>query len=583
MALVLASMTAVLWGPPSSGSKPAQALAAPASAVDFRGERSYGVGDGPYSVRAADLNDDAVADLVVAKTVPSSNNVSILLGRGDGTFRAAVHYAAGNGPRTVATADFDGDGTIDLAVANVRSGDVSILSGNGDGTFGATASYTAGDRPRTVITPDLDGDGIPDLAVVNRDSHNVSVLIGKGDGTFRTAVNYGTGANPFDVTTADFDGDAKADLAVANREADNVSILLGDGDGTFGAAVNYEAGDGPYALATADLNGDAKADLAVGKLNSKNVSILLGNGDGTFKAAVNYGAGVYAFDVKIADLNRDGDADLAVASYPRQINTYPGNFSILPGRGDGTFGKPIEYGVGNGPVAVAPADFNRDGKPDVAVANINSGDVTVLLQGSTSLGLSANPLTLTYPADTTLTGKITSAGGASLAGESVILEQRPWVHEEFTRVPNQPAEGVPVSSDGSFGLAGVEPRWTTDYRARFVGDPASGTRPAISPLAAVELKVRVSLNVADTALKLGQSTAISGAVAPEHTDMSVKLTFERNGMPLATETVPLVDSRYRFAYKPPRTGRYSVVAGFPDHPPGHLGNTSPMKTFEVTR
>src|SRR5439155_11609832 len=122
---------------------------------------------------------------------------------GDGTFRAAVNYGSGIEPVSVAMGDFNGDGKLDLAVANYPSWDNSKLG------------FTNG---------------------------IVSVLLGKGDGSFRAAVNYSAGITPFSIAVSDFNGDGKPDLAVANFISGDVSVLLGKGDGTFQAAVNYVAG-----------------------------------------------------------------------------------------------------------------------------------------------------------------------------------------------------------------------------------------------------------------------------------------------------------------------------------------------------
>jgi hypothetical protein len=273
----------------------------------------YGAGSNPSSVAVGDFRGDGKLDLVVAND--GSNNVSILLGNGDGTFQAAVNYGVGSGsaPTSVAVGDFNGDGKLDLAVANELSNNVSILLGNGDGTFQAAVNYGAGSTLFAVAVGDFNGDGKLDLAVADAVSDYVSVLLGNGDGTFKTAVQYVAGLEPIAVAVADFNGDGKLDLAVANDEGNSVSILLGKGNGTFQAAVNYGTGT-PGSVAVGDFNGDGKLDLVVvGGVNSDNVSVvalLLGNGDGTFQAAVNYGTGADT-SVAVGDFNGDGRLDRA--------------------------------------------------------------------------------------------------------------------------------------------------------------------------------------------------------------------------------------------------------------------------------
>jgi len=278
------------------------------SSIALSAPSAFGVGAEPISVAVGDFNGDGKLDLAVANN--GSNNVSILLGNGDGAFQAAADYGAGTEPYSVAVGDFNGDGKLDVVVAN-EGGNVSILLGNGDGTFQAAVNYGAESEPTSVAVGDFNGDGKLDLAVANYGSSNVSILLGNGDGTFKTAVNYGAGSSPYSVAVADFNGDGKLDLALVNLGSNNVRILLGNGDGTFRAAVDYGAGLNPSSVAVGDFNGDGKLDLVVA--NEGNVSILLGNGDGTFQTAVNYGSEIGA-SVAVGDFNGDGRLDLASPS-----------------------------------------------------------------------------------------------------------------------------------------------------------------------------------------------------------------------------------------------------------------------------
>jgi len=290
-----------------------------------------------------EFNGDGVIDLAVANQL--DNTVAILRGNGNGTFQAAVSYAAGSGPIFVAVGDFNIDGRQDLAVAN--GGGVSILLGNANGTFQSPVNYAAGANPVSIVVGDFNNDNWSDLIVVNSNSNNVSILRGNPPpnlGTFQAPVNYAVGSFPVSVAAGDFNADGRRDLAVANRNSNNVSILLGNLSGTFQPAVNYGVGTSPVSVAVGDFNGDGQRDLAVANQASLNVSILRGNANGTFQAAVNNVAGSQLFSLVVSEFNGDGRRDLVgVASnssdvtvvlnttpYPLVVFQQPAPVSICP-------------------------------------------------------------------------------------------------------------------------------------------------------------------------------------------------------------------------------------------------------------
>jgi hypothetical protein len=389
----------------------------PTSSVALSISSGLATGTNPSSMATADFTGNGKLDVVF--TNGGSNNLSIFSGKGDGTFQAAVNYPSGTNPDSVAVGDFNGDGKLDLAVANSGSNNVSIFLGKGDGTFQAAVNYPSGTNPDSVAVGDFDGDGKLDLAVANSGSQNVSVLLGRGDGTFQAAVDYVAGTNPSSVGVGDFDGDGKLDLAVANGGSNNVSILLGSGNGTFQAAIDYPTGSNSSSVAVGDFNGDGELDLAVansdiGNFSQGNVSILLGNGDGTFKAAVNYSTGFNSSSVVVGDFNGDGKLDLAVPDADVGGNFSAASVMILLGNGDGTFQPNVDYAAGSNPSSVAVGDFNGDGRLDMVAADLTNSTASVLLQPDLVSGPNATLSVTTLNFTAQLVGTISPAQSVQL-------------------------------------------------------------------------------------------------------------------------------------------------------------------------
>ena len=255
----------------------------------FAPKVDYAVGSNPSSVFSVDLDGDGDNDLAVPNR--TSGTVSVLLNNGDGTFAPKVDYDAGSDPISVFSADLDWDGDHDLVVANQGTAlrtvfgtlvmsVVSVLMNNGDGTFAPKVDYDAGEGLRSVFSADLDGDGDNDFAVANggfstSPGNTVSVLLNNGDGTFAPKLEYGVGSRPWSLFSADLDGDGDNDLAVANRDGNSVSVLLNNGDGTFAPKVDYFVGHLPLSVFGADLDGDGDNDLATAIGRSTTVSVLL--------------------------------------------------------------------------------------------------------------------------------------------------------------------------------------------------------------------------------------------------------------------------------------------------------------------
>jgi hypothetical protein len=415
-----AAITVVTPGPGGGISNPAWFPVTTSSASLQFDRTDMPAGTGAQAVVAADVNGDGKLDLVVANS--GAGAVSILLGNGDGTFAPNVDYPTGAGPVAVALGDFNADGKTDLAVANQAAGTVSILLGNGDGTFGPNTDYPTGASPTAVVAADFNADGTLDLAVANRADNTVSILKGGGNGTFAAHIDYAAGQYPNALVAADFNGDGKPDLAVANYfVGGTVSVLLAGGGGVFLAPVAYPTGDS-FALVAADFNRDGKLDLAATNQTARTLSVLLGNGDGTFAAVAgpltcgaNCALAPGPLGLAAGPLNGDGTTDLAI------VNSGAGTVSILLGNANGTFRAPTSYPTAPGPVAVAAGDFNNDGSLDLAVAALTYNAVSVLLQAPLALlsSCAVNFGNVTMGDSVSQTVTLTNGGSAPLVIGSI--------------------------------------------------------------------------------------------------------------------------------------------------------------------
>jgi hypothetical protein len=307
-------------------------------------------------------------------------------------FTFASNLQTGNGPTAVAVADLNGDGHLDIVVANALDHDVQVFLGNGDGSFQAATAYSLGasslgaagttapaPSPTALAVADL-GNGHLDIVTANSNTGTVSVLLGDGTGTFGIPTTLTAGANPSAVALADL-GNGHVDIVTANRGDNTVSVFLGNGTGSFGTATSFAAGTGPDGVAIGDVNGDGKPDLVVADsgsdsvsvlTGSDSVSVLIGNGDGTFRAPTTVTVGAIPSAVALAHLTNSGHLDIVTA------NGADNNVSVLLGNGDGTFHAAVNYAVGAAPVALLVTDANGDGRQDIVTANNGDNNVSVL-------------------------------------------------------------------------------------------------------------------------------------------------------------------------------------------------------------
>ncbi|MHB8969784.1 MAG: NF038129 family PEP-CTERM protein [Pirellulaceae bacterium] len=339
-----------------------------------------------YHIFPADMDGDALPDIVLA----SSNSLEFLHGMGDGGFETSVSVASGrfsaDVSSSIALGDFDGDGQQDVAAVNGVN--LSIFSGHGDGTFAGPLQIAA-PLSVAVVAGDFNSDGRPDVATVApNNAGRVWVFINDGAGSFAGGVAYEGISTPSSIVSGDFDRDGHLDIATSGNNA-VMSVLLGNTDGTFAAALNTTVGTAaglgilPEAARVGDFNGDGKLDLVVIGFYGSGL-VLSGNGDGTFGAAIKFSTATGldgglngGRELAVGDFNADGKLDIVVSSQGH-VNFFVsgGGLSVLLGNGDFTFQDAVTYSDRSSPTAMTLGDFNRDGRLDIASANVNNGITT---------------------------------------------------------------------------------------------------------------------------------------------------------------------------------------------------------------
>ncbi len=379
---------------------------------------------------------------VVVFPVASATTAQVLV-----ALSSPTPYATAQTPSGIAVGDFNGDGNLDVAVANAGSDSISLWLGRGDGSLSTISalSLAPGSHPSALVAADFNGDGKMDLAVsvlttANPASGQLLIFLGNGDGSSKirlriplpllapshrgsclrptsTTTAWSTSQSPLQRGSAYFwveeqarsyrnstpsrpalqepwpwrlEPGWKTHLAIAGSTGGTPvteCLLLGNGDGSFHSGLSFSfSGSGPASMALADFNGDGRLDLAVSQAGAGVISVQLANGDGTFQPAATYflAAGSSPAMIGAVDLNADGRADLFAS------NGSAGGVSVLTGNGDGTFQPSVSFAAGANSVALTESDLNGDARPDVLVLNQGDNSLSVLLD--TTLAISASTL-----------------------------------------------------------------------------------------------------------------------------------------------------------------------------------------------
>lgn len=373
----------------------AQTLFQPLSALNTQSV-TLPAGNTPLGVAVADFNHDGYPDMVVANyadtSVGTTGSISVYLSNGSGKFGSPAKYPTCGGPTAVLAEDLDLTGLPDIVITcnTPTSNVIQVFLNLGNGTFDPTMGngttnivLGTGVGPVSIVSGDFNSDGHPDLAVANHDG-TITLFLSNAavNFTYYTVKPISGGFGTLTgITAGRFTNSGNLDLAVTDATSNGVHLLIGDGTGNFSVAQTLPAaGVDPTGIASGDFNKDGYPDLAVVYAGNGMVGLFLGQGNGNFSSStpisVGPSSGTGATAIIAADIESNGNLDLITG------NVLQNNVAVLVNNGDGTFQPVQNYAVPNGPGYLAMADFNRDGKPDLAVTQSKGSAVSLLINNT---------------------------------------------------------------------------------------------------------------------------------------------------------------------------------------------------------
>lgn len=548
---------------------------------------------GAQQIVYTDVNGDGIPDML-----QTNGMLQVWTGKGDGTFRFPANGAYiedGGDSQSLAVADFDGDGNLDIAQLGGDYKQLSLFIGDGKGRFDAAPALasTTDSSPNPFLlylgdVADVQGKGFTSALLVDTSGDLPQVVTGVSDGkgNFTYAVGVSWTADPnlgfLEPVQADFNGDGKQDLLVADTD-NSLSVALSNGNGTFGTLHKLalpSLGCMPGYAATGDLNGDGKTDVvltyvgdaacgATGSVASGYFTAL-GNGDGTFQTPVftAYGAELYA--ATLADMNLDGKLDLLLDDDPFQVG---GTFAVdlLPGNGDGTFAPGTATSSDFVVSQVIAGDYNGDGKPDLIL--LEEGEELALKDGDASAGVLLLPgrgdgtfgeSSQVGPGNFFLNGALTDVNGDGLPDLVLSLYSENGQPNTFYGLSTLLGEGGGAFSDPINTLQGLNS--VTPIAGNFYDDNAPDF------IVATSYGTALYLGQGGTAFKLTGSPASITFGQPETFTATVAASMANRPVPTGTVSfydgtallgsVPLSSGTAAYSTSSLAAGSHSITATY---------------------
>ncbi len=484
------------------------------TAGTFGPKTDFLAGVNPIDICTSDLDGDGRPDLATVNNV--GNTLSVLRNNGGAgiiSFANKVDYITNSFPQSISAGDLDGDGRPDLIFTNATPATVSVYrntSSTGNISFSAKIDFATGGGPVSAVAADIDGDGKPDLVVANYNGSSISVFRNTTTGTnisFAPRVDFTTGLFlPHRVIVNDFDGDGKVDIAAASYNATSAALCVFKNTSTSGnitmqTSVDFPSGGGSFNLSAGDLDGDGKADVAVVNYPLNTVSVfrnMSSAGTISFAPKVDFNTGGFPESISINDLNGDGKPDIATGNYTASTVSVFRNTSIS---GNISFDPKFDYVTATNPHGICTGDFDNDGKPDMATANLNAGNISVF----------QNLISTAVPANVPVINSFSPTSGT--VGATVTISGANFGPTPSANIVYFGATRAPVLSSSTSSLSVTAPLGLT-Y------EPISVTATGLTAFSASPFTVTFPGGGAITTASLGVKNDFLTANYPRHSSIS---------------------------------------------------------------